>query len=210
MFLSDIVFCHQYPKAIDQIEIKYFFSSEAYVKLPPMKRSFYFVLISPLLLILLAFFCTAAFGRSHMAQKTGIGIVLGEPTGATIKYWKNKDRAVDAGLAFSFDEYMVFYSDYLFHFDPIKQFPEFSPYAGIGGVILFSTYSGGDGREYNRRRDHHHDNHDTELGVRIPVGVEWLPAAYPIGLFGEIVPGMGIIPDAFGLIQAGVGGRYYF
>ena len=147
------------------------------------------------------FFITNCFAQNQVG-KNGVGVVIGEPTGATVKYWKNKDRALDAGLAFSFNDFMIFYSDYLFQFKPIN---EFSPYAGIGGVILFSTYSRGDGRKYYGDK-----RSDTELGLRIPVGVEWLPATLPIGIFGEITPGIGLIPDVFGFLQVGVGARYYF
>lgn len=154
------------------------------------------------ILIIICFYSYATYSDTIPAQKSGVGVILGEPTGFTVKYWKNQERAVDAGLAFSFDEYMLFYSDYLIQFKPIKKI---LPYAGIGGEILFSTDSRRDGRRYYRD-----DRHDTELGIRIPVGAEWMPPDYPIGLFAEIVPGFAIVPDVFGILQAGVGGRYYF
>lgn len=166
-----------------------------------------------LVLILFSFFFLnhfQALATIVPAQKTGVGLILGEPTGATLKYWKNKDRAIDAGLAFSFDDYMIFYSNYLIQFAPIK---DFLPYAGIGGEILFSTYSRRDGPDYDHRNNHHFNRNErgrSALGIRIPIGVEWMIPNYPIGLFGEIAPGMAIIPDIFGYLQGGIGGRYYF
>lgn len=166
---------------------------------PSMKGIIFFAIF---LTVVLFFYSRKTSADTLKTEKMGIGIILGEPSGASLKYWKNPERALDAGLTFSFDDYMLFYSDYLFHFKSIK---EISPYAGIGGVILFSTYSRGESRRYTRD-----NNRDTELGLRVPLGIEWLPATYPLGVFGEIVPGIGIIPDTFAFFQAGIGARYYF
>lgn len=145
-----------------------------------------------------------------LSQKTGVGLIFGEPTAASLKYWKSKDRAIDAGLGFSFDDYIIFSSNYLIQLTPYKNF---LPYAGIGGEVMFTTDSRRDGPNYGRRKNRYYnrdDRSDSVLGIRIPVGVEWPIPNYPIGLLAELAPGMGIIPEVFGFIQGGVGGRYYF
>ena len=138
------------------------------------------------------------------------GIILGEPTGFTGKYWTEKDRAIDAGLAFSFNDFFMTYGDYLFHF-PItdanqSQFiRQLSPYVGAGLSFIFSTNSNrSDGKLFTENRD------TFGLGIRFPLGIEWQPAEPPLGIYIEIAPGMGVIPKTFGFMQGGIGGRYYF
>src|SRR5690606_19289039 len=117
----------------------------------------------------------------------GLGILLGDPTGFTGKYWMDQRSAADFGLAFDFGDYFVIYGDYLYHFPGAlgaasKFAKELTPYVGIGGMIAFSSHD-------HPHRHHDHDGffHDTDssvgLGIRIPFGIEWRPSDAPIGVF---------------------------
>jgi hypothetical protein len=135
-----------------------------------------------------------------VSRTKGIGLILGEPTGLTGKFWNSSDRAIDGGIAFSFDRYVFLYSDYLFHF---RGFSGVRPFAGIGGGLLISSG--------NRKGKYFDDQSGSfGLGVRIPLGLEWLIPEAPIGVFAEIVPGIGIIPSTYGFFQGGIGARFYF
>jgi len=48
-------------------------------------------------------------------KKFGIGIMLGEPTGISLKYWINRDTAVAGGLAWSLGGYLHVHGDFLIH-----------------------------------------------------------------------------------------------
>jgi len=137
----------------------------------------------------------ASVSRTH-----GLGIILGEPTGLTAKFWTKPDRAVDAGVAFSFDRFVFLYGDYLFHF---KSYSGVRPYAGIGLGMLISS---GDskGKYFSDTRN------SVGLGVRIPLGAEWLIPNAPFGVFAELVPGLGLVPGTYGFFQGGIGARFYF
>ena len=60
--------------------------------------------------------------NSSLAQNTGggntgIGVMLGEPTGISLKIWNNERTAIDAGLAWSFSgrNAVHLHADYLLH-----------------------------------------------------------------------------------------------
>lgn len=146
-------------------------------------------------------------------REFGAGIVLGEPTGLSAKLWFDRDTAADFGLAFSLSDYFLIFSDYLFHFrgtfgNSHPFFTELATYVGIGGVLAFADH-----HHHHDGRDHKFYGHDDSrlgIGVRVPVGVEWLPPKYRLGVFLEIVPGLAIIPGTDVFIDAGIGARYYF
>lgn len=139
----------------------------------------------------------------------GLGIVLGEPSGLSAKYWLGSRTAVDFGLAYSFNSFFAIFSDYLYHFpaafasqkNPIS---EISPYVGIGAIFFADTASSRSSSRYFTT------DGDVGLGLRLPLGLEWRPNSAPIGIFLELVPGIGIIPSTFGFVEGGLGGRFYF
>ncbi|MDR3608385.1 MAG: hypothetical protein P4M08_13530 [Oligoflexia bacterium] len=139
----------------------------------------------------------------------GLGIVLGEPTGFTAKYWTHSTEAFDLGIAYSFNDFFTLYGDYLWHFP--EWFSKTSirgkglePYLGVGGVLWVDTESG------RHESTYFTDHGSAGIGVRVPIGIEWLPGKPPIGVFAEIVPGVGLIPAVFAFLQGGVGARFYF
>jgi hypothetical protein len=144
------------------------------------------------------------------AGQFGLGVVLGEPTGLSAKYWLNSNQAVDFGLAYSFNDFVYIFADYLFHFPhafgaSTEFVSQLNPYVGIGGVFLGSTVS-----NRNDNRYFTSGGSSAGLGLRLPLGIEWRPARPPLGIFVELVPGIGIIPSTFGFFEGGIGVRYYF
>lgn len=131
----------------------------------------------------------------------GIGVMVGEPTGISLKRWISEDRAVDAGIAWSFsgNDSLHVHADYLFHRFDLTQTTElrgrFPLYFGVGGRIKV-------------KGDKH--DHDTKAGVRIPFGMSYLFDDAPIELFGEIVPVLDLVPDTDLDLNAAIGARFYF
>ena len=127
-------------------------------------------------------------------KKIGAGIILGEPTGLSFKYWLTEKTALDAGFAWSFVDENAFQiqADYLIHnFNLIKVSKGKLPfYFGIGGRLKFST--------------------DVILGVRVPLGLAYIFADEPIDVFLEIVPILDLLPKTDFTIGAAIGGRYFF
>lgn len=127
-------------------------------------------------------------------KKVGAGIILGEPTGFSFKYWLTGKTALDAGLAWSFVDENAFQiqADYLIHNFNLFNFPEgkLPFYFGIGGRLKFTN--------------------DVKLGVRVPLGITWIFNDSSFDVFFEAVPILDIIPETDFTVSAAIGGRYFF
>lgn len=154
---------------------------------------------------------------AHLSQNqsteggtNGVGVILGEPTGFTGKFWLSSDRAVDAGLAFSLSDFVLLYGDYLFHFPGAfgrsnAFLHQLTPYVGLGAELFVSENTANTNGKYFTA-----NNSSVDFGVRIPLGIEWKIPRSPVGVFVELVPGLGLLPGTFGFFQGGIGARFYF
>jgi hypothetical protein len=130
------------------------------------------------------------------AQSSGIGlgVIVGEPTGVSFKYWTGSTTAFDAALAWSFVDEGAFHihGDYLFHNMRLITIPDglLPFYYGIGARIKTA--------------------HDTKLGVRVPFGLAYLFHNAPVDIFLEIVPILDLTPKTDFGINAALGARYFF
>jgi len=129
-------------------------------------------------------------------KNLGLGIILGEPTGITGKYIIDEDSAIDAGAGWKTsgtDKFHI-YGDYLYHLNDIFDVSK-------GKLPLFF----GAGIRYVSNEDD-----DDELGIRLPVGLEYVFQNVPIRVFGELVPVLDLTPDTELDMEGGVGIRYFF
>lgn len=126
----------------------------------------------------------------------GLGAILGEPTGLSAKMWLSEKTAVDAGLAYSFDDPASFHlhGDFLFHnFDLLPVAKGQCPvYFGVGGRVKFE------------RRN------DSRAGVRFPVGVAYMFANTPVDVFAEVAPILDLSPKTRLAFNGAIGIRYFF
>ncbi len=140
----------------------------------------------------------------------GAGIFLGDPTAITIKYWRDKQIAFDAGMGFAVANYFIFYGDYLYHFPQAFKHKEpflaqLTPYVGVGGIMAVTTNDRSQNYAYYGK-----NSGSFGLGVKVPVGIEWRPREPSLGVFVEIAPGISIIPATTAIFTGGIGVRYYF
>jgi hypothetical protein len=131
-----------------------------------------------------------------MAQREGfgIGVIVGEPTGFSIKQWLSTKTAFDAAIAWSFARESSFHlhADYLMHsFDEFNTTEAVPVYYGIGGRL--KTSKGGDAR----------------LGVRGVIGIGYLFREAPVDLFFEMAPILDVTPNTELSINGGFGARYF-
>src|SRR5690554_3421887 len=123
----------------------------------------------------------------------GIGVMIGEPTGISIKSWQNSSSAFALGAAWSLagNEALHLHGDYLRHvwFRNVDH-GGLAFYFGLGARVIF-------------------DN-DAELGMRVPLGLNYVFEDAPFDLFVEAVPIMNLTPstDLAGNGAAGI--RFYF
>lgn len=130
------------------------------------------------------------------SRGTGLGFVLGEPSGIAGKFWLGQTTALDAGLAWStFDDRSDLHLqlDYVWHdFDLLRVDRGALPvYYGLGGRLAL-----------NERHD--------RLGVRFPVGLAYIFPGRRTDLFLEVAPTLDLTPDTNVDVAAGIGARYFF
>ena len=145
----------------------------------------------PVLILLLALSASRASAQGGF----GLGIILGEPTGVSAKAWLTRTTALDFAAAWSFVDEPAFHihGDYLWHnYDlfPVER-GRLPLYYGLGARLKFLE-------------------HDSEIGVRVPVGLEYLFDSNRVGLFVELVPLLDLAPDTQVAVNSSIGGRYYF
>ena len=123
----------------------------------------------------------------------GIGGVIGEPTGITVKTYLAENIALDATFSWSFISHDTFYfhADYLHHtgslYDAQPRGLKF--YAGIGGMVQISA--------------------DPTFGPRIPLGITYSIPDIPLELFFEAAPILLLYPETAPSGSIGIGARYF-
>lgn len=149
------------------------------------------------ILIVIAILLAAFAMADAQSHKFGLGIIVGEPTGPSFKYWTSGRTAIDGAAAWSManNAGMHLHADYLFYhnFGLIKVDNGRMPlYVGVGGRIRFA------------------ERGDDHVGVRVPVGLEYIFPSNQVDLFLEIVPILDLTPDTDLDFNAALGVRYYF
>lgn len=145
---------------------------------------------------ILTFFAGLSFDAKAQTSKgdLGIGVILGEPTGLSAKYFLGGNSALAAGAAWSFgnNASMHIHADYLVHrFQLISVDSGQLPlYYGIGARLRIAD--------------------DPQIGIRIPIGLSYYFANDPIEIFFEIVPVLDLAPSTSFTGNSGLGFRYYF
>ena len=158
--------------------------------------------------------CCAAGAGTARAQADGVekgvfgaGIIVGEPTGLSVKLYLDNDMAIDGAVGSAFiGGGLHVHGDVLWHPWVLENRDTFvlPAYWGVGLRAL--NHGGGDGGDS-----------DFHVGLRAVVGIVFDFKEIPIDVFGEVA-GVGDIilgseDDHGGVglgINAGLGARYYF
>ena len=145
-----------------------------------------------ILSVVFLFTCTSISAKD---KNFGIGVILGEPTELSGKYWLPADRAVDAALAYSFlddNTSFAFHADYFNHLNGIIERHHKMPlYYGFG--VHF------------RMRE----NQENSFGIRVLGLIVYLSEA-PVDKFFEAPPVFRLLPDTNIDFDIAVGARYFF
>ena len=158
------------------------------------------------LVLAAALSCALAAPAAAQEEKGvfGLGLIIGEPTGISAKYYLGDDTAIDAAAGGAvIGRGIQVHGDFLWHPWVLEQQESFVLPLYLGpGVRLLSRDEGG-GQDAHFR-----------IGLRAVVGLLFDFTSIPLDVFAEIA-GVAdyrtIDGDHFGLdINAGAGARYYF
>lgn len=151
-------------------------------------------IIFPIFLVL--FLSSASFSQTN---SFGVGIIVGEPTGFSMKVKMSENTAIDGALGWSFvDEGSVhIHGDFLLHDYSLISVDEGSlpVYYGVGGRIKL------------KNRDRGVD--DDRVGIRVPVGLAYEFSSRKVDIFLEVVPILDLTPKSRFSINAAIGVRYF-
>ena len=144
---------------------------------------------------ILIFLAAVLPGLLSAQQKDfGVGAVLGEPAGVSVKKWLGVRTALDGALAWSFANEGAFHlhADYLVHNFSLIQVSEgkLPVYYGIGARIK--------------------SEQEFTVSARLPVGISYLFANSPIDIFFEVALLLDVVPSSKFGVNSGIGARYYF
>jgi hypothetical protein len=152
----------------------------------------------------LAALLVVTFGLSFAAaapEGIGLGFIGGEPSGLSAKKWLSDRTAFDAALAWSYWGYgaLHIHADFLWHTkNMIQDANGFLPlYIGVGGRVKLAN-------------DVSETQHPLRVGVRIPLGAEYVFTMLPVGVFLEVVPIFNVVPNTAFDWNSAAGIRYYF
>lgn len=146
--------------------------------------------------LFILFFFLLIFVTNAQDKGYGLGIVIGEPTGISGKYWVTNTNAFDAALAYSFagsNNKFALHVNYLYHLYDVINSEEIIPiYYGFGA----------------RYRDN--SNSEDGLGIRGVIGINYFVSKLPIDFFFEIAPVFELVPSTEIDLDLGLGVRYFF
>ena len=137
-------------------------------------------------------FLVLSLSNTYAQKDFGIGIILGDPTGLSAKLYTGSNNAFDFAAAWSFKGpgHLLLQADYVWHSSLSRTSSGlFALYYGIGGRIIFSD--------------------DPNVGVRIPVGIDYIFSNAPVDIFLEVVPVLDLIPSTDFDLNGGIGVRFW-
>jgi len=144
------------------------------------------------------------FAQSPQGREFGFGIMLGDPTGATLKFWTNYENAFVVDIGSSYFGSPRIDGDYLWHFNAFRS-NIVKLYAGPGVAIGLGN---GHGFFYNDEGFYVRTG-GAGLGVRGVFGVNVIPQTTPLEFFFEVGLLVGIAPDFGSAVDAALGLRFY-
>ena len=138
---------------------------------------------------------TGAVADGAAQEGLGVGIIIGEPTGVSVKSWLSTRTAFDLAAAWSFvnEDALHLHGDYLVH--------NYSLFSVDRGLLPF--YYGIGARLKTQ-------NSDSRVGIRFPLGASYMFATEPVDIFLEVVPILDVTPSTDFNLNASLGARYFF
>ncbi len=144
-----------------------------------------------LFLMVFAVSTTQTAEAQNRPTNTELGFILGEPTGISFKFWQSESTAIDGAVAWSLgrNEAVHVHADYLFHNNLDVDQGDLLFYYGPGVKAVFAD--------------------DPRVGVRFPLGMQYIIDSTRLSLFFEIAPTFDLVPRTSFGVDGGLGLRFF-
>jgi hypothetical protein len=159
------------------------------------------IIIVVILIFILDF--SALHAQSPRRKTFGFGVIVGDPTGGTLKFFTQRNNAFVIDFGSSYFGSPRIGVDYLWQFNAFNS-DIANLYAGAGGTIGFGR---GDGFYYKDKYIRGKNN--VGLGARGILGVNFIPRRTPLEIFFEVGVLLAVTPDFGSSADVGVGMRFY-
>ena len=131
------------------------------------------------------------------SPRVGFGIMAGEPTGISVKAWSSGASAIAgaAGWSLRKGDWLYLHGDYLLHsyeLDAADFEGSLPYYFGVGGRVLLR------------------EGAESRVGIRIPLGIDYISESGRFDVFFEIAPILDVVPETKFAFGGGAGIRFYF
>ncbi len=137
-----------------------------------------------------------AEGLEAQSRKFGVGIVVGAPTGLSLKYWSSSREAIQGYVGGGFGG-VTLGADYLFHSNAFNNADlpfYYGPGAFVGAAGVGGPKLGGN---------------DLGLGVRFMFGADYIFPQNPFDIAFEIGPALILSPVVGIGLVGGIAFRFY-
>jgi hypothetical protein len=143
------------------------------------------------------------YAQGPEGKNFGFGIILGDPSGATVKFWTAAANAFVVDVGASYFGSPRIGVDYLWHFDAFRSRIA-NLYAGAGGALGI-----GKGNGFWYKGKYFREKSELGIAARGVFGVNVIPENTPLELFFEIGMLIGFSPDFGSSADAAIGIRFY-
>ena len=152
-----------------------------------MKRAMQFILTLAV---------AASMTATGQTKQIGVGLIVGAPTGLSVKYWSTRHEAIQAFAGGGFGG-IAFGADYVFHSNQFEN-RRFRFYYGPGVFVGPASYGGP-----------HFPAGTFGLGARFIFGVDYTFPDRPFDLAFELGPAILLSPSAGIGLEGGLAFRFY-
>ena len=149
------------------------------------------------------------FGLTAQAEPWGVGVIVGEPTGLSVKHQETPENAVDFGFAYQANDFIHVHGDYLFNnnfYNTKDNSIKLDTYYGLGALICIDQKD--EYKWYGRYKEKKDKEH--LLGPRIPLGVNADFPTAQVEVFAEAALIVTIYSKTSVDVDAALGVRYEF
>jgi hypothetical protein len=164
--------------------------------------------LQALLTVLALTLAPLSFAHADGSQNhtLGVGGMIGDPSGLSLKLRLARVFAIDAGVGFGrFNGgHLHVHMDFLWA-APLLNAPraEMFFHFGVGPKIALWRDSNPPGNAFD-------DEGNTWVGVRVPLGLTWEFTRRRLDIFIECAPGFWVFRDLYFTLDASAGARFWF